>query len=80
MKIITTQENRIDILQRIINKGGLYGDIANFYKNDSFKSHQFLLECSEQCHHTSLIEFFGEQLIEDIILYSEFHKGTCTVI
>lgn len=62
---------RIDILIRIIKKGGLYGSCAKLYFNDSYKSHLLLLECSEQCHHLSLIEFWGEELIFDIIDYSK---------
>lgn len=66
---------RLDILTRIIEKGGLYGSCANLYFNDSYKSHQFLMECSEQCHHASLIEFFGTDLISDITNYSQLFKN-----
>lgn len=74
MEIFIQTKNRIDILHQIISKGGLYGSCAKLYLNDSMKSHQFLLECSEQCHHQSLIDFFGNELIEDIINYSNVSK------
>lgn len=74
MEIIVLTKSRIEILHQIISKGGLYGNIAKLYLNDSIKSHQFLLECSEQCHHISLIEFFGNELIEDIVTYNESYK------
>lgn len=74
MNTNNTDEIRLDILTRIIRKGGLYGSCANLYFNDSYKSHQFLMECSEQCHHTSLIDFFGDELIFDILNYSKTFK------
>lgn len=60
---------RIDIIKCIIDKGGLYGRCAELCVRDSKKSHSFIIECSEQCHHQSLIDFFGEELVEKINSY-----------
>ncbi len=60
---------RIEIIKSIIEKGGLYGRCAEFCRGDVEKSHSFIIECSEQCHHQSLIDFFGEELIAKIICY-----------
>lgn len=57
------------ILNRIINKGGLYGRFAELYLTDSEIAKQFIIECSEQCDKKSLIEFWGERLTQDIIKY-----------
>ncbi len=74
MDLVNTETIRKEILARIIEKGGLYGSCAKLYFNDSYKSHLFLIECSEQCHHTSLIEFFEDELIFDILNYSQTFK------
>jgi|JI8StandDraft_1071087.scaffolds.fasta_scaffold185753_2 hypothetical protein len=63
------RHKRIEIIKSIIEKGGLYGRCAEFCSGDVEKSHCFIIECSEQCHHQSLIDFFGEELIMKIIYY-----------
>ncbi len=69
MDLNNTEKIRLDILTRIMKKGGLYGSCANLYFNDSYKSHLFILEISEQCHHQSLVDFFDNELIDDIMNY-----------
>ena len=60
-----------DILKRIIDKGGLYGAAAKLYIKDEQKAKQFIKECAGQCHNLSVIKFWGEELVSDIITYSE---------
>lgn len=55
------------ILERIIEKGGLYGKCAQMYYNDKEKSVRFVLECYEQCHTNLIKENWEEDLINDII-------------
>lgn len=69
MDLIKTENKRAEILTRIISKGGLLGSCAKIYINDKVKAHQFILECSEQCHHSLIINHFGEELVADIIKY-----------
>jgi len=60
-----------DILNGIIRKGGLMGAAAKMYINDEEKTNQFIKECSEQCHNKSAREFWGEELIKEIMEYSK---------
>jgi hypothetical protein len=57
------------LLKEIINKGGLIGTCAKFYETDEEKAAQFINECSEQCHVQNIQEFWGEELIKNIIQY-----------
>lgn len=59
------------ILEKIILKGGMMGRIANLYKSDPILIDQFIRECSEQCHHTSAIQQWGEVLVSEIKTYAE---------
>lgn len=60
-----------DILKRIIDKGGLYGAAAKLYIKDEQKAQLFIKECAGQCHNLSTIKYWGEELVLDIITYSE---------
>lgn len=57
------------ILTRIINKGGLYGHCAKLYLNDGEIAKKFIIECSEQRHNESLVDFWSKRLTQDIIEY-----------
>lgn len=59
-----------NILNRIINKGGLLGSCAMLYIDNEDCSERFLSECYQQCHIEELIKFWGKELIEDIIKYN----------
>jgi hypothetical protein len=59
----------VEILNRIISKGGLIGATAKFCVGDEQKRNQFLLECSEQCHNSLILKIWGEKLVFDIIKY-----------
>ncbi len=48
----------------------MLGFAAKMYVNDEEKVDQFLIECSKQCHHQSAKDFWGEQLVFDIIKYT----------
>jgi len=59
-----------NILNRIINRGGLMGAAAKLYINDEEKASQFIMECFEQCHNNSAKKIWGEELVSDIIKYA----------
>lgn len=61
---------RIEILTEIISKGGLLGTCAKLYLHDELMGHKFILECSEQCHIDFTSEYFGKELVTEIIKYS----------
>ena len=61
--------NSVEILKRIVPKGGIFGECAKQYLNDEEKAHQFVIECFEQCHNQLMIEYLGEDLKQDIIRY-----------
>ena len=65
---------RTEILQEIISKGGLLGTCAKLYLNDEIMGHNFIIECSEQCHIDFTTEYFGKKLVMDILKYSKKEK------
>lgn len=68
-------KKRTSILKNIISKGGLMGDCAKLYLNNEVMTHRFIIECSEQCHHELAIEYWGNELVLDIINYGkEFNE------
>ena len=60
---------REQIMNRIAQRGGLYGMIAEMHINDIEKSNQFIIECFEQCHNQSVQDNWGSKLISEILLY-----------
>lgn len=67
---IKIRKVEVDIIKRIISKGGLFGSAAKQYLNDENKTGLFIKECSEQCHVPSAKELWGEDLVTDILKYS----------
>ena len=65
---------RISVLKGIISKGGLMAVCAKLYLNDEVMGHKFITECSEQCHHELAIEYWGNELVLDIINYDKQFK------
>lgn len=61
--------NSTNILNRIINKGGIMGACAKMYINDEEKTNGFILECLKQCHNESAKKLWGEELVLDIRKY-----------
>jgi hypothetical protein len=57
------------ILNRIIEKGGLYGYVAISAIHDPKKGDLFITECFEQCQHESVWDHWGPELTMDIINY-----------
>jgi hypothetical protein len=57
------------ILDRIINKGGLMGACAKYYSGNREKANQFIFECYLQCRHQGAVQFWGEELVIDIQNY-----------
>lgn len=58
-------------MQRIIAKGGLIGAAAKMYINDEEKADLFIKECSEQCHNKSAKDQWGDELVKDILEYTQ---------
>ncbi len=57
-------------MRRIISKGGLMSIAANLYIDDEVKTNLFIKECSEQCHTSFIGKYFGEELVSDIMEFS----------
>jgi len=62
-------QRRNNLLNRIIEKGGLYGMVAAMCAEDYEKANGFLRECFDQIHNKSLWDFWGRDLILDLIRY-----------
>ncbi len=63
------------IINALIKKGGLYGEVANLNKNDSVKSRQFIFDCYEQLKNKTAQKFFGKKLVAQIKYYCENTTG-----
>ena len=61
------------ILERIINRGGIMGACAKRYLHNKEQADQFILECYNQCHNNSAIRLWGEDLILEIQNYIRYH-------
>lgn len=59
------------IINAIINKGGLMGYAAKMYINDEKNAHQFIIDCSDQCHNPNAKDFWGEYLVSEILRYKQ---------
>jgi hypothetical protein len=60
-----------ELIEEIIKKGGIYGEIANLYKNDPIKSRQFIFECFEQVNQKTIANFWGRKLSRDLKYFCE---------
>jgi hypothetical protein len=60
---------RLNIITRIISKGGIIGTVAKKYLVNEDNIDLFIFECSEQCHNKMAKDFWGEGLTKDIIDY-----------
>lgn len=45
------------------------GTIAKMIIADEAKADQFILECAEQCHNKGAKDFWGEELVHEIVSY-----------
>jgi hypothetical protein len=63
------QEIKENIIARLIEKGGLYGLAAKKYAHHSELSSQVIIECFGQCHHQNSLDFWGRDLVRDIVEY-----------
>lgn len=59
--------DHLKILNQIIARGGIFGRCAEMYCDDDEKAKQFLRECFEQCHVETVVEFWGYDLVQEII-------------
>ena len=60
----------LSILNCIILKGGLYGKCAVLYKGDIEQAEAFIIECSGQCHTQLVKEYWGDELVNEILIYA----------
>ncbi len=77
MKRINEQNK---IVKDIISKGGLMGCCAKLYQEDNQMADKFIFECSEQCHTILLVDYFGKELINDIISYTKKYTTKNTIL
>ncbi len=61
---------RETILSKLIEKGGLYGSAAQLYRDNAELADAFIEECFDQCHIKSTQDFWGLNLVTEIIEYS----------
>jgi hypothetical protein len=60
---------RKNILERIILRGGIFGATAAEHATDEINGNLFIKECFEQCHNRGLWDYWGKELVLDLILY-----------
>jgi hypothetical protein len=58
-----------EILNNLIGKKGLMGEVAKKLINDEKKAKQFIWECREQTHNERAKLYWGEALIKQIEQY-----------
>ena len=63
------EQLRNNLLNRIIERGGLFGLVAAKYVEDQEKSNGFIKECFDQAHNKTLWDFWGKELVLDLIHY-----------
>lgn len=66
---ITSERQRAFILNGIIARGGIYASVANMYLEDEVKADAFIKECFLQCHNRELWDYWGLDLMLEIISY-----------
>ena len=62
------------IINALIKKGGLYGEVGKLNKNDNEKSRQLIFECQVQLKNKTAVKFFGKKLVNLIKYYCENTK------
>ncbi|MBI3518047.1 MAG: hypothetical protein HY062_01650 [Bacteroidetes bacterium] len=61
----------LSLLEKVIDKGGLLGKAGKLYTNDVQKADQFLKECAAQCHIKGAIDYWGNDLVAELIAYAQ---------
>jgi hypothetical protein len=69
MSEINLATQRKELMQKIIAKGGLFGMAAEFHLADADKSNGLVKEFFDQCHNRSLWEFWGRDLVLELVRY-----------
>ena len=62
-----------EVLGQIIERGGLIGECAKQFTGKENETREFLADCAEQCMHTNIHEFWGEELTKKIL---KFHDSS----
>lgn len=68
-KITIANAGCLEILDLIIERGGIFGSCAKGCRNDEKLAHQFIVECFAQCHNLAMIEYLGDDLTKKLIDY-----------
>lgn len=66
---VTVDHQRAFILNGIIARGGIYSGVAQMYLQDETKADAFIKECFLQCHNRELWDYWGLDLMLEIISY-----------
>lgn len=61
--------NAIDLLKKIVGKGGVIGACGKFYLSDECLAAQYVMECSKQLHSSSIRLLWGEKLVKELNYY-----------
>lgn len=64
-----------DVLEQIIERGGLIGECAKHFTGKENETREFLADCAEQCMHTNIHEFWGEELTEKISKFNDASRS-----
>ena len=69
MNMNSLAQQKEELIRKIIAKGGMLGMAAEFHAGDASKSEGLLKEYFEQCHNRSLWDFWGKELVLDLVRY-----------
>lgn len=58
-------------LERLIARGDLLADCAACFRDNRTKALEFLADCAEQCLHTNISDFWGEELTLEIVRFAD---------
>lgn len=62
-----------NVLEQIIERGGLIAECAKQFTGKYNETREFLADCAEQCMYTNIHEFWGIELTEQIL---KFHDAS----
>jgi hypothetical protein len=63
------ENDRMRVLYGIMARGGLFGSVAEMHIYDEENGNGFIRECFLQCHNPGLFDFWGVELVMEIVTY-----------
>jgi len=54
------------LLKKIISKGGVIGSCGKYYANDEALATDYIIECSQHLHISTVRNLWGKQLVKQI--------------